>query len=413
MSLLEFNYNKTLIYVAIYWIVEIIARLVRKLNKTSFQMVDDQVQYEYILVIYATIGDLLSGFLVLYIHYSSKSQRIKTEVTINEENNNTKSTTLIYEEAQLVPKKNVTRYLIIISVLEYIFRCNYCIAFAITDIPYGKISSNLRGDLLNAVNIFTRYIFSIIFLKIKIYKHHKVSIFVILIGISFVIIADVISCIFFDENDIGTVLYFSSLILVQNIGTPYEHILIRKLFQENFIHPAKMQFVRALINSILVVLFGIIFFFSFNLEYKGKFEFPYVITGIGFILVDFIREFITLKVIYQMSPQSVSFIIISKSVSNGIYGIVSVVEKNFDKNGDDIAFIVLEIIGFLIILFATLVYDEIIIINKCNLDYYTKKRIIERGEIEKEEAKNLEDFPLEPTITQRGIIDDIQPELIK
>ena len=408
MSLLEFNYNKTLIYVAIYWIIEIVARLVRKLNKPYFQMVDDQVQYEYILVIYATIGDLLSGFLVLYTRHTSKSQREKSEQRIIDENNNIKSISLIYEGAQPAVKKNLTRYLIIISVLEYIFRCNYCIAFAITEIPYDKISSSLRGDLLNAVNILTRYIFSIIFLKIKIYKHHKVSIFIILMGISFVIIADVISCIYLG-NDVPTILYFSSLILVQNIGTPYEHFLIRKLFQENFIHPAKMQFVRAIINSILVIVFGIIFFFSFNLEFQSKFEFPYIITGIGFIIVDFIREFITLKVIYHMSPQSVSFIIISKSVSNGIYGIINVKEKDFDENGDDIAFIILEILGFLIILFATLVYDEIIIINKCNLDYYTKKRIAGRGEMEKEDVENLEDLPIEPTFTQDDIIDEIKP----
>ena len=66
-------------------------------------------------------------------------------------------------------------------------------------------------------------------------------------------------------------------------------------------------------------------------------------------------------------------------------------------------------IGFLIILFATLVYDEIIIINKCNLDYYTKKRIIERGEID---ATNFDEFPLLQTV-QRDSITEMQPESVK
>ena len=47
----------------------------QNMQKKYFYIVDDKVQNEYILAIYSSIGDLLSGFLVLYIHYSSKSQK--------------------------------------------------------------------------------------------------------------------------------------------------------------------------------------------------------------------------------------------------------------------------------------------------------------------------------------------------
>ena len=42
----------------------------------------------------------------------------------------------------------------------------------------------------------------------------------------------------------------------------------------------------------------------------------------------------------------------------------------------------MELIGILIITFATLLYDEVIIINKWNLNLYVRKDIIRRGEDE-------------------------------
>ena len=78
MRLLTLNWNKNLIYVAVYWALEITFRLVNKLNNEDFKFVkEDDVQNEYVLVIFSNVADLLGGFLFLYIWYSSKSQKIK------------------------------------------------------------------------------------------------------------------------------------------------------------------------------------------------------------------------------------------------------------------------------------------------------------------------------------------------
>ena len=422
MPVLEFNYNKTLIYVAIYWIVEISFRLARKLNQHYFNMVDDKVQYEYILVIYSTIGDLLSGFLVLYIYYSSKSQKEKEEEKIREEERikeeenegnkgNIDEYKLIVEEIHLAPKKYNLKYLIIIAILEYIYRSNRWIAFAITGLETNKelsaVSHSFRRDLTNTLDIILRYIFSIFILKTKIYKHHKVSIITFSICDLFITVVNIIDYIFIDKMDIGIILYFTSILLLRVIAFPLEHTLIKKFFQENFIFPEKLQFIRGLINSIIVIVLSIILYFSFIVNLK--LEFKYIITGISFIISNFIKEFLILKVIYHMSAQSVSFLIISTSIGNSIYGIINAIQNNKDTSTNDIICYVLEILGFFVILFTTLVYDEVIIINKCNLDFYTKKRIIERGEID---ATNFDEFPLLQTV-QRDSITEMQPESVK
>ena len=149
MPVLEFNYNKTLIYVIIYCIVEISFYLTFRFNNQYFHIVDDKVQFEYIIAVYSTIGDLLSGFLVLYIYYSSKSQKEKEEEKIREEERikeeenegnkgNIDEYKLIVEEIHLAPKKYNLKYLIIIAILEYIYRSNRWIAFAITGLETNK-----------------------------------------------------------------------------------------------------------------------------------------------------------------------------------------------------------------------------------------------------------------------------------
>ena len=415
MSILKFNYNKTLIYVTIYWIVEIAFRLARKLNKRYFDIVDDNVLYEYILVIYSILGDLLSGFFVLYIRCSSKSQKEKEKEKIKEEENkenkeNEAEYELIYEEIRPVTKKYYSKYLIIIAVLEYFCHSDYWIAYVITGLKNNEeVSHSLRRDLMNTLDIIIRYIFSIFILKIKIYKHHKISIITISIGCLFITIADITILYFYNVN-IGNILYFTSILLIGVIASPFEHILIKKLFQENFIFPEKLQFVRGLINSIIVTILSIILYFSLSIELNLKLKFEYIIAAISYIIAYFIREFLLLKVIYYMSAQSVSFLIISKSMGNSIYEIIDAIRKDKDTENDDIIFYVFEILGFLIILFATFVYEEIIIINKCNLDFYTNKRIIERSEIEKEYSKNLDEIS---SVTQKECITEILPDSVE
>ena len=74
MAILTFKKNKNFIYAIIYWILEIIFRLVSNLKKDFFKMSSDSVQNEYMFVILLNLADLLSIFLVLYIKHSSKRE---------------------------------------------------------------------------------------------------------------------------------------------------------------------------------------------------------------------------------------------------------------------------------------------------------------------------------------------------
>ena len=401
MSFISLNCNKTLIYVAIYWLLEIFFRLFRKLEPEYFKLVDNKIQKEYLLVIYSVAGDLLAGFLVLYIKKLSKSYKEKEQERIKGKDEVSTKLTLIYEEKLLVTKKNVFIKIIIISVLEYIELSNYWIGYAITGSKEEKITQPIRRDFSFIVDIINRYLFSIFILKIKIFKHHKVSFIIMIVGFLFILTSDIIFLTSIHiPDDTGKVLLFTAILLLKCFAYPYEHTLIKQLFQENYILPEKLQFVRGLINSIIVIIIAIIFYFSFNLSSIFTVNVEIILSAIAYVIISFLKSFILLKVIYNMSLQSVSFLTISKSFGNCIFLLYDIVKKN-NYIVEDSVFFLISILGFLIILFATLLYDEVLIINKWGLNFNTKKHIEGRIEIEMQDSKEVDDeIKLLPALTQ-------------
>lgn len=398
MGFIKLNFNKNFKYIVIYWILEIALNLTRNLKREYFILIkEDNVQNEYMSVIISNISDLLSGFLYLYIRIASKSPKKKEEKKEKEEEND-----LIYEEMSPAPRNNnliIVMKGIIISILEYLSRSFYWISYAIISVKSKEISHLLQKDLLISIDIFVRYIFSIFVLKSVIYKHGKFSL--ILMGIGFIILLTADFLLIFCATsylNINKTLSFTGILLFRSVIIPYEHTLIKQLFLNNYIIPELMQFIRGLFELVIILIITPILYYSFNLDSKFNFDKLTVIFMIINILVGFIKAYILLKVIYNYSIQSVSFLLISQSLPYSIYGIIYVFKYVEEKNADDFILISFEILGILIILFATLVYDEIIIINKWNLNKNVKLFIMKRGEDENEDMDNLDDMYLMPTI---------------
>ena len=79
--------------------------------------------------------------------------------------------------------------------------------------------------------------------------------------------------------------------------------------------------------------------------------------------------------------------------------------RDEEKDNIEIMLVIMEIIGIIIIAFATLLYDEIIIINKWGLNENVKKVIIDRGEDDLKKMRELE-FTRESTIEENNINDN-------
>ena len=413
MVCIKLNCDKNFIYVIIYWILEIIFLLILNLKSEYFIMTDDIVKNEYMFVIFLNIADLLSGFLVLYVKKSSKSVR-KEEFELLKFDTKNQTNQLIYEETMINLKKNFVKKVILIAVLDYLSRSFFWIAYAISGVKKEEVSQFLERDMINSIDVFMRYIFSIFILKTKLYKHLIVSIFGTVIGFIILVVTDFL-IIAYTENNIALdkTAYFIGILLLRGFSFPFEDTLVYQLFKDNNLLPQSFQFLRGIFEMIIIIIITPILFFSFGLELDFHFGVEQTVTMIFYTIGLFVKAYFLIRVIYHFSFQSVSFLVISESFGESIIEIIKII-KDKDKNTIDVILLILEIIGILIILFSSLIYNEIIIINKWGLNRNVKGDIMIRGELEMQIMKKNDPLQLRMTLMDNGLENyDTKNELIE
>jgi len=380
MSLLSFNWDKHFIYAIIYWILEICVRLVMYLKwEEYFKVSDSDIQNEYVYVILLTIADLLAGFLVLYIKLTFK-RPIKPRKSIS-------GIEYIYDNYKQNKRKHIINKMIIICCLNYLSRSLYWISYAITGANNNEVSHQLQKDVVNTIDIFMRCIFSIFILHIVIHRHRIVSMVGIIVGFFILLPADFVLLSRDETKRLGMTVSYVAILALRGLSVPFEDTLIKKLYTENYVLPEKFMLLRGIAVSLLIIIVTPILYFSFGLTWKISFHTENYIILVIYTLASFVKSYFLLKIIFHFSSQSVSFLVISESITGSIFQIIDFI-KDKDKELIEYVLVIMELIGILIIAFATLLYDEVVIINKCGLNENVRKGIISRGE--KEVVKTIE-----------------------
>ena len=406
MELFTWNFNKNFIFVIVYWVLEIAVIILLDQLGEKFTMTNDMVIDEYISVILINIADLLAIFLILYSKCATKSNKIETKGTKIQSD-------LIYKKFDKL-KKIFYIKLIVVAVLDYISHSSYWISYSITRATAGNFSTTLPKNIKIALDIIVRYILSVFILKIVVYKHRIFSMITIGIGLAIFIINDILLIIFGSNYELSKTFIFAAIASISGFTYPIEDTLIKQIFSEEYLFPANFQFYRGITELILIALITPILFFSFKLKlvFVGNVSImiPALIIN---ALADFIKSFITFKIIYHYSSQSVSFLRISQSFGSSITKFIGIFGKNNNKNNIDrgwkIILIILEFISVIIILFASLVYDEIVIINKWGLNKNVKLGIIYRGVLDTKDTfreRELEDNPLVDNDSNEDLSED-------
>jgi len=391
MSLLTWNFDKNFIYVIIYWILEIIYRIFFSLKGDFFKITKKAVHDEYILIISAIIGDLFAGFLVLYSKCISKSKKKEKLRTQNEK--------LIYTKLDKL-KKNFYIKLIIIIIIDYISRSSSWISYAITDVDPKEVSHAFKNNIKITLDIIMRYIYSAFILKIVVYKHRIFSIILICLGFVLLITNNILLMKYGPiKYNISKSFLFTIFASISGFTYPIEDTIEKQIFLENYIYPANFQFYRGIAELILISIITPILYFSFGENLELNYDNINIIIPLIIIntLSSFFKAFITLKIIYHYSSQSVSFLRIAQSFGGSITIFINII-KNGLNDGWKIIFIFIEIFSVIIILFASLIYDEIIIINKCELNKNVKLGIINRGEFDTLYINGYRDSQLDDNI---------------
>ena len=402
MSFISFNYNKNLIYAIIYWTLEIIHRTFVYLswNKYYNIVINDAIN-EYIYVILLNISDLLAGFLVIYINCAMKKKGTieNVENTIN--NPSANNLNIISGKGIKLPKSQFFIFkLILICLLSYLNRSSFFIFYQTNkDVTHNDIDFKLPKDILVHIDIIFRYIFSILMFKTKVYIHHTFSIILICIGFVILIPTDIWS-IGFDNLITYKHIAITSY---RGISFPFQDTLVKKVFIDDYIIPEFLMFIKGVgLFIIILIITPFLYFFVWidegDIFSTEQSTVSIILIILIYIFQSFIRTYILFKVIYNLSSQSVSFLIISESLTGSI---AEIIKFCFSEDHEyNIATLIIDIIVILITTFSTLVYDEILVLKICGLNKNIAREIRLRARTDLYSIGILEDETVEEEVEE-------------
>ena len=341
-------------------------------------------------------GYLFSGIVYLIIKHRMKKLNSKNIEKINIKNDNDKEdsgkelvnvvtekqfrlvSTIKFSENQLnLEKKKIDKinskkqYIYVLSlVLIYLFPMFLDSYTLVNNFDIGTSSS-----ISLLVSIFSNIILSKIILGEKIYSHQIFASMIILISILIVIILFLIKAIHIESNigvNIALITFISSFYSLFNI--------MEKRYYNKFVDsPYHLMYVIGLFATILILVYeiftviivgidsnlnGIFYQFYKNCE---RFQYLYILIFISDILTAFIWLWGIQLTVYFFTP---CHFIISESISQIISFFINDTISEY-SDGEQATIIIF----FFIIIFATLIYNEVLIINICSLSNNTKKNI--------------------------------------
>ena len=376
MKFISFTFYKGYLYFIGFWISEIIRAVDDHILNKKIENDKELKQKDLFDLICLNISDIVAIFLVMYTYFNTSSKKEeKTQIkkiSFKRE--------LIYNDISL--NINKTHLILISSLIDFIARCVFFIYSFSMKNKDDKVSSyKLRIDWLVSLDISFRAIFSRIILKTKLYNHHLVSIFICLFGFLCLIILNISIEINPFNSDYWIYVLF---IFPKYILFPLSDVFNEIILRVNFIQPHTLMFLRGICEfPLMVILFFILLIL--NKEYidiiiKGNtrniiFQ---ILLRLIFILLSSFRTFCLMKVLYLYNSQHISFLIIVFSFTNFINGLI--------KKDIDVYYYIVQFSSFIIIFFGTLIYNEIIIINACGLNDYTKESLLLREKIDKDQS---------------------------
>ena len=368
MAFISFSCQQSYFYFLIFWIIDVLISIYLILiDKIYYYSLEKMIKNEIVINL-KTISDLCAGFLVLSTYIRMKKVNQKEEQKIIEKNKNRLSRRYKYF------------YIFLISFLEFICRStDFFYLIIIGSIPIRKE----QLTWLIPVDIIARIVLSRRILKLSLFRHHYFSLVLVILGFLSMSICEFQTI---NEIDLNNWPYFI-FIIIRNILLPLEDVYNKILLTDKFLLPHYLMFWRGIFNCIFLALLCLCFFLTRVIKYE--FNIPnemnsaiYLLHKIILIILYFCRAFIYLKIIDVFSPQHVAF------CNTALYLYLFLLWKK--KSGDNFYLSFLDYFSLILIIFATLIFNEILIINACGLNQNTKKGFIKKEILELQSINSLD-----------------------
>jgi len=382
--IISFTCNKSYFYILIYYISEIFGIILENIIKEKNENLDliiFNMDFQFMKIATLIFADIFIFPFVIYTKCSSRRDKEKRK-------NSKKEIQLIYNKPTFTKEKgNVAVYTILISILDLLSRSVYFCFFLIiylrkADIDLDKLPKKYNMVYIVALDIIFRHFLSRVILNSEIYKHHIVSSIICLLGFVLSISID----FHFIDLNINNLIYMI-IISLRAIFFPLEDTINKKLFTGSFYFPHYLMFCRGICEFVLFsfITLKLKFFKIELLEMKIE-----LLTFLICIWLFSLKAFCLMKIIYIFNPQYVSFLVIAETFREAIILFLEEERTNLITN-------ILELIGLTLVLFGTLMYNEIFIINFCGLETKTKKCLT------KEQNEEMKESMMRYTLTDKNL----------
>ena len=316
MKYISFKCFKSYYYFFIYWAIDLASSIMdHYFEKYIYE--DDKIfikEDNYLSFFTLNISDLLAGFLVLITHFRSfRSKSIKEETEKNEVKTTNDKYELIYNDLSIREHKFILIF--IVSVIEFVGRSTYFIYYLIfTSDDYLNSSKTIW---LVSIDVLARIIFLKKILKTSLYKHHIVSIILIIIGFLPMTIGGIIDLV---KSEHSSYLF---AIIPRNILFPLGDTLSKIILTDKFVLPQYLMFYKGIINFSMHAIIIPILLLTKTLtikdnngnSYFSKFKSASALTiVINNIFSKFLKQLCIMEILYFFTPQHVCFIINLKHI---------------------------------------------------------------------------------------------------
>ena len=309
---------------------------------------------------------------------TSKSS-VKSNKTIRVKNNCTIKNQIIIEKEKINKRQTRKKYLFILGLtiiyLIPMFLDSYC-----------SSNQNINFKTSSSVSVFfciiSYVLLSRLILGHKIYRHQIFS-------LTIIIVCNIISIILIltgEKNKVNSNMAINFVIMAVILSLYALYNVLEKIFFNSFMtSPYYLMFIIGLITLVLIIIYETITCLAFgdNKDFNGAFyQIKYNIKNIKLYPLLFIGDVISAFLwvggihltVYFFSP---CHFIISESISQILSTII-----NNSLEGYNIAAAIVIYILFVIIIFSSLIYNEIIILKFWKLNINTKKHITKRSNSE-------------------------------
>ena len=341
-----------------------------------------------------SVSDFLA--IIPYLIVFLRSRRIKGEEIRLAKINSIKGS-FLYNKGD---KKSKNFYWL--NILVALFDFGSHISSLLFYIVYGRNERSISENNLSSLLIFNTviiYVLSRFVLKTYFYKHHYFSFLINVICILTLGTIDIINIINTDDKDKGStgmVIFYIIKKILSIVFYAVEDVIGKKLLMEEFISIYTLLLYRAIFGTIFMIIFSIPFIFVkvtdtsnpnnpvteiiFNRILK-LFEDLNAYRIILFTITNLFYNIFIWLIIDKFSPSHYSISIILESFGTLI--------RLWITEPDKTDLPVLRMFIFFILIFASFIHTELIVINYCDLQKNTKLFL---DEIEKSEFKNIDDI---------------------